>query len=65
MLDPIEERLKASSMCFSNSVLTLRASLWMYLLGLSGLRTRKRGIAGRAEIFGRALTDEESPRVLG
>lgn len=65
MLDPTEERLKASSMCFSSSVLTLRASLCIYLLGLSGLRTRSRGIIGRAPIFGSGLTDGDSHTVIG
>jgi hypothetical protein len=43
MLELMDERLKASSMAFPSSVLTLRASLCMYLLGLSDLRTRRRG----------------------
>lgn len=45
MLELMDERLNASSMTFPSSVLTLRASLWMYLLGLSGFRTRRRGTA--------------------
>ena len=52
-------------MCFSSSVLTLRAALWMYLLGLSALRTRSRGITGRATSFGAGRTEGESPMVLG
>jgi hypothetical protein len=44
MLELIEDRLNASSITFSSSVLTFRASLWMYFVGLSGLRNHKRGL---------------------
>lgn len=47
----IEERLKASSMAIPSSVLTFRASLWMYLVGDSGLRTLNRGNMGLAAVF--------------
>src|SRR5690242_18760074 len=57
-LEHIEDRLKASSMTLPSSVLTLRASLCMYLLGLSGFLTRSRG-AVFAEALDLARTTEE------
>lgn len=63
-LEHIEDRLNASSMTFSSSVLILRASLLMYLLGLSGLRTLRRG-TGFLAVLGSGLKEGESPTVLG
>jgi hypothetical protein len=53
----MDERLKASSMAFPSSVLTFRASLCMYLLGLSGLRTRRRGTGVLVEARDLALRE--------
>ena len=64
-LEPIEDRLNASSMTFSSSVLTLRASLEMYLLGLTGLRTRRRGSLGIGATDRAARIDEVSAIVGG
>jgi hypothetical protein len=50
-------------MTFSSSVLTLRASLLMYLLGLSGFRTLRR-VIGFLAVLGKGLTEGDSPAVL-
>jgi hypothetical protein len=48
MLEPIEERLNASSITCLSSELTFLASFWMYLVGLSCFRTLIRGISARS-----------------
>ena len=45
MLEPTDDRLKASSMTLPSSMLTFLASAWIYLVGLSGFRNLNRGIS--------------------
>lgn len=62
-LESVDRRLKASSITLESSVLTFLTSVVMYLVGLSGSRSRKRG-PGLAATLGSGLVKGESPMVL-